>query len=181
MANPKPRPNTQIRIPRSKSLWPSMPRNVTWDKSGSFKLASPPASSARADAALRSVSTAAVTPNLMNLQPLKQALASRTLIHFPPSLIRSPRKSFQQNRFRHTCSTERSWARTLGNLFTFLREDAAKRRYDTTAKLPYAAPFTLGAVAGTNRRFITFYSWPVKRSLLTKNFSRIVSDTLMTP
>ncbi len=84
----------QIAIPRSKSLWPSMPRNVTWDKSGSFRLASPPASSARADAALRSVSTAAAAPNLMNLSPRDHALASHTLIHFPPSLIRSTRKYF---------------------------------------------------------------------------------------
>src|SRR5258707_12556683 len=82
-------------MPKSSSVWPSVfPRNLTWERSGSFKLASPPASSARADASVRSVSTAAVTPNLMNLQPLKQALASRTLIHFPPSLIRSPREYF---------------------------------------------------------------------------------------
>src|SRR5260370_27728526 len=81
-------------MPKSKSLWPSMPRKVTWDKSGSFKLASPPGSSATADAAPISVSTAAVAPNLMNLPPRDQALASHTLIHFPPLLIPSPRKVF---------------------------------------------------------------------------------------
>src|SRR5437588_9402659 len=50
MVSPKAKPNKQKRIPKSKSLWPSMPRKVTWERSGSFKLASPAACSARAEA-----------------------------------------------------------------------------------------------------------------------------------
>src|SRR6266852_6193122 len=39
----------QMTMPKSRSLWPSIPRKVTWERSGSFKLASPPGSSALAD------------------------------------------------------------------------------------------------------------------------------------
>src|SRR5713226_1325185 len=67
-------------MPKSSSWWPSIPRNVTWERSGSFRLASPPASSARAEAAPSNVSTAAALPNLANLHLKDQAFASQVSI-----------------------------------------------------------------------------------------------------
>src|SRR5260370_24861375 len=88
----------QMTMPKSRSLWPSMPRKVTWDRSGSFKLASPPASSARADAAVSNVSARAAAPNLVNLQLRDQAFATQVSIHDPPQIIRSQGNSFRARR-----------------------------------------------------------------------------------
>src|SRR5215472_4439963 len=72
MTSPKARPNKQKRMPKRRSVWPSMPRKLTWERSGSFKLASPPASSARAEAAARRAKAAGAA-NLENLcKPAKQ-------------------------------------------------------------------------------------------------------------
>src|SRR6267154_4091236 len=79
----------QMTMPKRRSLWPSMPRKVTWDRSGSFKFASPPASAAKADAAPSSVSTAAAALNLANLQLRDQAFASQVSIQNPPLVHRS--------------------------------------------------------------------------------------------
>src|SRR6266849_5009417 len=74
----------QITMPKSRSLWPLMPRKETWERSGSFKLASPPASSARAEAAPSKDRAAAVAANLanlqVNLQVRDQAFASQVSI-----------------------------------------------------------------------------------------------------
>src|SRR5579864_239183 len=44
--SPNRSPSTQNKMPTRSSLWPSIPpRNVTWDKSGSLRLASPPGDS----------------------------------------------------------------------------------------------------------------------------------------
>src|SRR5229473_19274 len=67
-------------MPKSRSLWPSIPRKVTWERSGSFKLASPPASSARAEAAPSKDRAAAAAANLANLQLNDQAFASQVSI-----------------------------------------------------------------------------------------------------
>src|SRR4029077_11468890 len=56
MVRPKARPKTQKRMPKRSSLWPSTPRKFTCERSGSVRLASPPADSgarrAKAAAAL---------------------------------------------------------------------------------------------------------------------------------
>src|SRR5438132_12949829 len=118
----------QMTMPKSRSLWPAMPRKETWERSGSFRLASPPASSARAEPAPSDVSKAAAAPNLMNLQLRDQAFASQVSIHDPPSLIYSKgvHKAIGSRhcRFRHTFSTERRWARAKHELFTFHQEEA---------------------------------------------------------
>src|SRR5258706_3485722 len=45
LVGPKSKPKTEIKMPQSRSLWPSIPpRNFTEDKSGNLRLASPPAS-----------------------------------------------------------------------------------------------------------------------------------------
>src|SRR5713101_8368186 len=86
IVNPKTKPKMQMTMPKSRSLWPSIPRKVTWERSGSFKLASPPASSARADTAPSNVRMAAA-PNLANLQLRAEAFASQVSIHNPPYII----------------------------------------------------------------------------------------------
>ena len=50
MTRPKSRPSTQTTSPPSSSVWPSMPWNDTWLRSGRTRLASPPARSAGAPA-----------------------------------------------------------------------------------------------------------------------------------
>src|SRR2546429_1041422 len=120
----------QMTMPKSRSLWPSMPRKVTWDRSGSFKLASPPASSARADAPPSNVSRAAGAPNLMNLQRKVQAVASHLSIHNPP--------------FDHSFTGK--WLPKIvvsGTLFrpsAFWRDRRAICSHSTRKKLPRAGP-----------------------------------------
>src|SRR5260221_10459308 len=122
----------QITMPKSSSLWPSIPRKETLERSGSFRLASPPASSARAEAAPSSVSTAPAAPNLANLQLRDQAFASQVSIQNPPLVNRSQAFTRQWlprgNGFRHTFSAERHWARPKSELFTFHQEEAAAHR-----------------------------------------------------
>ena len=45
MVIPNISPKTQNRIPTNSRVWPSVPRKRTWERSGSFRLASPPAAS----------------------------------------------------------------------------------------------------------------------------------------
>src|SRR5580658_2408572 len=55
----------QNKMPKSSSLWPSMPRKFTNDKSGSFKLASPPGAWASAGAC----ANAAAAPKSITKNP----------------------------------------------------------------------------------------------------------------
>src|SRR5207248_10779892 len=117
----------QMTMPKSRSLWPSIPRKETWERSGSLRLASPPASSARAEPAPSKVRTA-TAPNLVNLQLRNQAFASQVSIHDPPLIIHSKgdhkTSAPYYRRFRHTFSPERRWARAKHELFTFHQEEA---------------------------------------------------------
>src|SRR5579862_1510072 len=56
----------QNKIPKSRSLWPSMPRKFTDDKSGSFRFASPPGASASTGACAK----AAAAPNSITKNPV---------------------------------------------------------------------------------------------------------------
>src|SRR5256885_4116612 len=78
MVKPKPRPSRQNRIPNKSSLCPSTPRNVTCERSGSLRLASPPTSPAWAKAADARLSTAnAGVRILANRHALDATLASQ--------------------------------------------------------------------------------------------------------
>src|SRR5216684_3444520 len=152
MAKPKPKPKIQITMPKSRSLWPSIPRKVTWERSGNFKLASPPGSSARAEAAPSKERTAAAAANLANLQLNDQAFASQVSI--PKSSVdhsfrwhsNSIQRHFRRatacrdTRFQHTFSAKRRLARPKSKLFTFHREEAAAHRSVITPNRTSEAP-----------------------------------------
>src|SRR2546427_915168 len=122
-------------IPKSKSLWPSIPRNVTWDRSGSFKPASPPASWARAEAAVSSVKTAAATPNLVSLELRDRAFASQVRIRNPPCINRLSGKNFPGESIpAHSLDRAPRSAQPHIELFSFYREEAAARRFEITPK-----------------------------------------------
>src|SRR5580693_4737407 len=80
MASPKMRPNTQKTMPKSSSLCPSIPRNETCERSGTFRAASPPASCADVAAPVSRAKKAAAELHLANLHPKDQALASQVRI-----------------------------------------------------------------------------------------------------
>src|SRR5579871_5779362 len=80
MASPKMRPKTQKTMPKSSSLCPSIPRNETCERSGTFRAASPPASCAAVAAPVRRARKAAAELHLANLHPKDQALASQVRI-----------------------------------------------------------------------------------------------------
>ena len=61
MAKPNIKPRKQKSRPTSRSLWPSIPRKVTVDKSGSLSAASPPS---RGDA--KTAGEASAPQNMMN-------------------------------------------------------------------------------------------------------------------
>src|SRR5581483_2336647 len=85
MARPKPRPRTQNRIPMSNSLWPSIPRKLTEDRSGSLRLASPPTSElgwARAFEAPKVTRATIVARVLAALHPLDAIFASQMRMGF---------------------------------------------------------------------------------------------------
>src|SRR6266550_972429 len=78
MVNPKPRPSKQNRIPIKSKRCPSKPRNVTCERSGSLRLASPPTSPAWAKATDARLSTAnAGVRILANRHALDATLASQ--------------------------------------------------------------------------------------------------------
>src|SRR5215467_577218 len=89
MASPNARPKIQNRIPISSSLCPSIEslRKLTEDKSGSFRLASPP-SVGWARAAVAPVTAKANAPAkvLAKRHPWDAALASQVRIKEPPGL-----------------------------------------------------------------------------------------------
>src|SRR5713226_6785879 len=143
----------QITMPKSRSLWPLMPRKETWERSGSFKLASPPASSARAEAAPSKVRTAAVAPYFANLQLNDQAFASQVSI--PKSSIdhsfkRHSKAFHRATACRDTFSPKRRLARPKSKLFTFHQEEAAAHRSETTPIGAGEAPQRRGARAAQN-------------------------------
>src|SRR5258708_12672307 len=135
----------QITMPKSRSLWPSMPRKETWERSGSFKLGSAAGSSGRAETAPSKERGAAVAANLanlqVNLQVRDQAFASQVSI--PKSSADHSFKwhsnghsngihravASRGSRFRHTFSAERHLARPKSKLFTIHQEEAAARRF----------------------------------------------------
>ena len=85
MTIPNPRPNRQNRIPISSSLWPSIRplRKLTEDRSGSFKLASPPTSwagCANAAAAVNIKMDVKAAVFLMRRHPWDAILASKVRI-----------------------------------------------------------------------------------------------------
>src|SRR4029077_8047703 len=93
MASPKISPKMQKRIPIVSSLCPSIPRNVTCERSGNFRPASPLGFSwAEADAALSKVSRAPAAPAFANRLPSEQTPASQVRISDPPSKSCNPVK-----------------------------------------------------------------------------------------
>src|SRR5229473_8465114 len=132
-------------MPKSRSLWPSIPRKVTWERSGSFKLASPPASSARADAAPSKDRAAAVAANLanlqVNLQVRDQAFASQVSI---------PKSSVDYSFRRHSNGIQRHFTGQLlaetadsGTLFrpsVVWRDRRSNCSHSTGKKPPRAGP-----------------------------------------
>src|SRR5215813_2551304 len=63
-----------------------MPRKLTWERSESFRLASPPASLARATEAASSAREA-TAPNFVSLETRDQAFVSQVRIHNPPYFV----------------------------------------------------------------------------------------------
>src|SRR5207253_7466196 len=82
MARPKRRPKTQTSKPKRRSLWPLTPRKETLERSGSLRLASPPASwdCASAAEALTNNSPTAAMALFRALQRCDQALLSQVCI-----------------------------------------------------------------------------------------------------
>src|SRR5215471_13322534 len=92
MNRPKSKPRKQITNPKRSSLCPSKPRKETFERSGNFKFASPPAScvSATAADALKNRSPAAVVILTETFRresnPWDQALLSQVCIYDPPEI-----------------------------------------------------------------------------------------------
>src|ERR1700743_408389 len=88
MMRPNANPKMQKRMPKSSSLCPSIPRNETEDRSGSFKPASPPVSSvacaANDCAAVNSDNIVATAPNFAIRHASDRALVSQVRIDTPP-------------------------------------------------------------------------------------------------
>src|ERR1700676_668224 len=91
MTRPKMSPKMQKRIPIVSSLRPSMPRNETWERSGSFRPASPPAVSgadwARTAVPLNNIRAAQPAPAFANRPRSGRTPASQVRISDPPSRI----------------------------------------------------------------------------------------------
>ena len=91
MVIPNISPKTQNRIPTNSRVWPSVPRKRTWERSGSFRLASPPAVSAAdwasAAVALNNVRAALTAPTFTNRLRSEPLPASQVRISDPPSRI----------------------------------------------------------------------------------------------
>src|SRR5579871_5040185 len=86
MTRPKARPITQNSKPRVSSLWPSMPRKVTDERSGSLRLASPPVSGAgwaRAEDAVSINAAKAKEKNFPKRLPQEEKEASQGRIGPP--------------------------------------------------------------------------------------------------
>src|SRR5215831_10345381 len=93
MNRPKSKPRNQITNPKMSSLCPLTPRKETFERSGNFKFASPPAScvSATAADALKNRSPAAVVILTETFRresnPCDQALLSQVSIYDPPEFL----------------------------------------------------------------------------------------------
>src|SRR6202521_5334633 len=109
MASPKISPKMQKRIPIVSSLCPSIPRKVTCERSGNFKLASPAGFSwAEAAAALSKVSRALSAPAFANRLLSEPMLASQVLISDPPSKSCHQGKQTAEKGPHSFCHSERS-------------------------------------------------------------------------
>src|SRR5215469_13686637 len=88
MAKPNPSPKIQKKIPIMSKRWPSMPRKVTDERSGSFRLASPLTCSGCASAAeaktVRKENASATKPIVLGQRDAKLADQMRMVI--PPNL-----------------------------------------------------------------------------------------------
>src|SRR5215467_5852731 len=88
MAKPNPNPKIQKKIPIMSKRWPSTPRKVTDERSGSLRLASPPTCSGCASAAeaktVRDESVSPTTPTIFAQRDAKLADQMRMVI--PPNL-----------------------------------------------------------------------------------------------
>src|SRR5215469_7171017 len=88
MAKPNPSPKMQKKIPIMSKRWPSMPRKVTDERSGSFRLASPLTCSGCARAAeaktVRNENASATKPIVLGQRGAKLADQMRMVI--PPKL-----------------------------------------------------------------------------------------------
>ncbi len=128
-------------MPKSRSLWPSIPRKVTWERSGSFKLASPPGSSARAEAAPSKERTAAAAPHFANLQLNDQAFASQVSI--PKSSVDHSFRWHSNGIQRHFTGQLLAGTANSGTLFrpsAVGRERRANCSHSTRKKPPRAGP-----------------------------------------
>src|SRR6202171_4373570 len=109
MTRPKMSPKMQKRIPIVSSLWPSMPRNETWERSGSFRPASPPAvfgvDWARTAVPLNNIRAAQTAPAFANRPRSGRTPARQVRISDPPSRILKQGNSLNlplNIAFRHT-------------------------------------------------------------------------------
>src|SRR5207249_10729382 len=85
--NPNPMPKTQKRIPISSNRWPSIPRKLTCDRSGSFRFASPPTSEEDWPKAhvVRAMTAATAPATIFPIRhPWDATLASQMRIGIPP-------------------------------------------------------------------------------------------------
>src|ERR1700752_1203744 len=99
MTRPKINPKTQNKMPNSSSLWPSTPRKLTCERSGSLRLASPPASSLDWAGALKAVTrltAPAAAPNFAIRHAEDRALLSQVRMKTAP---------WKENRFGQTSVT----------------------------------------------------------------------------
>src|SRR6266404_9593252 len=122
IVKPKSKPKMQIRIPHNSSVWPLIPpRNFTLERSGNFRLASPPASCAEAAAA---ESSTAVPPavNLKNRFKLPelqwdQAFCSQVRMYASSKnkVLNVGSASFLSQRFCTQITGNRPRARCLAN------------------------------------------------------------------
>src|SRR5581483_2782864 len=112
MASPNSRPRTQKAMPIRSKLWPLMrPRNCTDDKSGSFRLASPPALDEGCDSAfvaLRTISAETAAPIFAKRQPRDATPASQVRIGIPPASSIRDNHVFRYFSPTHESARERS-------------------------------------------------------------------------
>src|ERR1700682_2000903 len=127
MTRPKMSPQMQNKMPIVNSCGPSMPRNVTWERSGSFRPASPPAVSgadwARPAVTCKNIRPAHTAPAFANRPRSGHTPASQVRISDPPSRILNQGNSLTLNLFlnfgiRHTISPWSLFFRALNEWLT---------------------------------------------------------------
>src|SRR5579863_2249884 len=112
MIRPNAKPKMQNRIPKRSSLCPSIPRNETEERSGSFRLASPPTSSlacaANDCAAVNMENVAATAENFAIRHASDRALVSQVRIDTPPVISTKDGGELRVAAKRHTTLSERN-------------------------------------------------------------------------